>query len=248
MQSTIVLFNRDVRVHDHPALRTAVRATDRVVPLFVLDDDILGSRFARPNRIHFLIGCLCDLRAELERRGATLFVRSGDVVEETMRLTQETGAGAVYLSEDYSAFAVKRQNRLARACEKPRASRLIACPGITVVPPGEIAPGSGGHFPVFTPYWRRWNLAEERSPLGAPRSIRVPSGVDKGRIPSPDALVTGKRYPELIAEGEKQDRKSLGRWLRSDISSYEEVHDDLAETQHRASVPTSTSDASHPPR
>nr|MBA2601152.1 deoxyribodipyrimidine photo-lyase [Actinomycetota bacterium] len=110
MKSAIVLFNRDLRVHDHPALRSAERATVRVVPLFVLDDDILGGGFARPNSIHFLIDCLRDLRAELERRGATLFVRSGDVVEETMRLIQETVAGAVYLSEDYSAFAVRRQN------------------------------------------------------------------------------------------------------------------------------------------
>jgi len=227
MKSAIVLFNRDLRVHDHPALRSAERATVRVVPLFVLDDDILGGGFARPNSIHFLIDCLRDLRAELERRGATLFVRSGDVVEETMRLIQETVAGAVYLSEDYSAFAVRRQNRLARACDRAGA-RLIACPGVTVVPPGDIAPASGGHFRVFTPYWRRWNLAEKRSPLGAPRSLRVPSGVAKGRIPSPDALVAGKQSPELTAGGENEARKRLGRWLRSALASYEDGHDDLA--------------------
>ena len=198
-----------------------------MVPLFVLDDDILGGGFARPNRLHFLIDCLRDLRAELERRGATLFVRSGNVVEETMRLVQETSAGAVYLSEDFSAFAAMRQNRLARACNRVGLG-LFTCPGVTVVSPGDIAPASGGHFRVFTPYWRRWDLAEKRSPLGAPRTLRVPGGLAKGRIPSPDALVTGKRSPELMAGGENEARKSLGRWLRSGLSSYEDGHDDLA--------------------
>ena len=227
MRTAIVLFNRDLRVHDHPALRSADRATDRVLPLFVLDDDIRGGGFARPNSFHFLIGCLRDLRAELERRGATLFVRSGNVVEETMRLIQETGAGALYVSEDHSAFAVKRQNRLARACDRAGA-RLIACPGVTVVSPGVMTPASGDHFRVFTPYWRRWNLAEKRSPLGAPKTLRAPGGVAKGRIPSPDALVTGKRSPELLAGGENEGRKRLGRWLGSGLASYEDGHDDLA--------------------
>ena len=227
MRSAIVLFNRDLRVHDHPALRSADRVADRVVPLFVLDDDILGNGFARPNSLHFLIDCLRDLQAELERKGATLFVRRGNVVEETMRLLHQTRSEAVYVSEDYSAFAVKRQNRLAKACNRAGA-QLIACPGVAVVSPGDITPASGGHFRVFTPYLRQWDVAEKRTPLGAPRTLHAPGGVAKGRIPSPDALVTGRRSPELLAGGENEARKRLGRWLRSGLASYGDGHDDLA--------------------
>ena len=48
-KTAVVFFTRDLRVTDNPALWAASRA-ERTVPLFVLDDDILGSSFAAPNR------------------------------------------------------------------------------------------------------------------------------------------------------------------------------------------------------
>ena len=37
MKTAVVLFTRDLRVHDNPALATACANAERVVPLFVLD-------------------------------------------------------------------------------------------------------------------------------------------------------------------------------------------------------------------
>jgi hypothetical protein len=50
LQTVVVLFTRDLRVHDHPALAAAVDRAERVVPLFVLDDAVLGA-FGAPNRV-----------------------------------------------------------------------------------------------------------------------------------------------------------------------------------------------------
>ena len=52
-KTAVVLFTRDLRVTDNPALWAASRA-ERTVPLFVLDDAILGSRFAAPNRVAYM--------------------------------------------------------------------------------------------------------------------------------------------------------------------------------------------------
>jgi len=84
MSTAVVLFNGDLRIHDHPALRGAVAASGRVIPLFVLDDAILQSDYARPNRLAFMLDCLRDLRSALQDRGGDLFLRCGDVVAETM--------------------------------------------------------------------------------------------------------------------------------------------------------------------
>ena len=51
----VVVFTRDLRVDDQPALARAAREAEHVVPLFVLDDAILGSSFNRPNRTGFLL-------------------------------------------------------------------------------------------------------------------------------------------------------------------------------------------------
>jgi deoxyribodipyrimidine photo-lyase len=58
----LVLYNRDLRVHDHPALAEAVRTAESVIPLFVVDDAVLNSGFAAPNRAAFLVDSLADLR------------------------------------------------------------------------------------------------------------------------------------------------------------------------------------------
>jgi deoxyribodipyrimidine photo-lyase len=119
--AAIVLFTRDLRVHDHPALVAASRAA-RVVPLFVLDDAILSRPYAAPNRLVALLEALADLRASLRALGSDLVVRRGRpaaVVAELLgQLTSTatgtaggngTGGVAVHCSADVSAFARARE-------------------------------------------------------------------------------------------------------------------------------------------
>jgi deoxyribodipyrimidine photo-lyase len=68
----VVLFNRDLRVHDHPALREAAKGATGVVPVFVLDPALLGSHLPSANRVALLLEALQDLRSSLQRKGAGL--------------------------------------------------------------------------------------------------------------------------------------------------------------------------------
>ncbi len=87
-KTAVVLFTRDLRVTDNPALWAASRA-ERTVPLFVLDDAILGSRFAAPNRVAFMREALIDLDGRLKAMDGRLFLRRGQVVEEAMKVARE---------------------------------------------------------------------------------------------------------------------------------------------------------------
>jgi deoxyribodipyrimidine photo-lyase len=223
VRRTVVLFTRDLRVHDHPALAQAASEAEQVVPLFVLDEAILGSRFAAPNRLRFLLDSLGDLRRSLRALGGTLLVRRGDVVSETMRVVSESGAEAVFLSADVSAYAQARERALASERVDVR-----TCHGVTVVPPGELLPAGGDHFRVFTPYWRRWAEAELRPVRRAPRRLSVPSDLVAGRLPALMDLVRGEPSPDLPAGGEEAGRARLGRWLRAGLERYAELQDDLA--------------------
>ena len=67
----LVWFRRDLRVHDHPALRAALASRGQVVPVFCLDDRLLHGRHASGPRTAFLLECLADLDSQLARaRGA----------------------------------------------------------------------------------------------------------------------------------------------------------------------------------
>jgi deoxyribodipyrimidine photo-lyase len=223
--TTVVLFTRDLRVHDHPALAEAARGGP-VVPLFVLDQALLTSDFARPNRVRFLVEALDDLHASLERLGTGLAVRRGDVVAETLRLARVAGAGTVAASADVSAYAQARQRRLARACrEAGLALRLF--PGVTAVPPEALAPAGGDHFRVFTPYWRKWRRAPLRRVEAPPRRL-LAAGVEPGPRPRMSGLVKGAISPDLPRGGETAGRRRLQAWLARGLARYGERHDDLA--------------------
>lgn len=228
MSCALVLFTRDLRVRDQPALAAAACEAERVVPLFVFDEALLARRCGSPNRLSFLLDCLRDLDGSLRERGARLVVRHGDPVEEAIRVARQAGASSIHVSDDYSAYARRRRERLAGECERERLD-LRVHPGVTVVEPGELTPTGGDHYRVFTPYWRAWSQQTPHEPLAAPRKLALPAKVRVGQIPSLRSLTKELGSPGLQVGGETAARKRLDRWLSRGLSGYEQSHDALAD-------------------
>jgi deoxyribodipyrimidine photo-lyase len=225
VKTALVLFNRDLRIHDNPALAAAARA-GRTLPLFVLDEALLGSRFAAPNRVAFMREALLDLEERLRRGGGRLFVRRGDPVAEAIAVARECGAEELHVSADYSAYARARERRLAAACEAERIA-FQTHPGTTIVPPGAVTPTGGDHFKVFTPYHRAWNELPLRRRDGPPRKLEVPGKLRAGRIPALDKLTAGTPSPQRAPGGETDGRRLARAFLRDGLGEYGERHDDL---------------------
>jgi deoxyribodipyrimidine photo-lyase len=225
VKTVVVLFNRDLRVDDNPALAAAARA-ERTVPLFVLDQRLLGSRFAAPNRVAFMREALADLDESLRRAGGRLFLRRGDPVAEAIAVARECGAAELHVSADYSAYARARERRLAAACEEERID-FHAHPGTTIVPPGAVTPGGGDHFKVFTPYHRAWSELPSRRRVQPPRRLTVPSGLLTGRLPALGKLTDGTPSPGRATGGEREGRRLARAFLRDGLAGYGERHDDL---------------------
>jgi deoxyribodipyrimidine photo-lyase len=224
VRCTVVLFNRDLRVHDHPALHHAVAGSDRVIPLFVLDPGLVE---VSPNRTRFLLDCLDDLRAQLRRRGGDLIVARGDPVEQTVRLAEQYGAGAVFASADVTPYARRREAQLAKACDAARLE-WRTFEGVGIVAPGQLAPAGGDHYRVFTPYWKVWRVAPHRRPLRPAPRVDLPVGIAVDPIPSLGGVTRGTPSPELAQGGETVGRQLLHAWVRTSSAAYADRHDDLA--------------------
>ena len=228
MNTVIVLFNRDLRVRDHPALAGAAATATHVVPAFVIDDRLLANGFARPNRLGFLLEALADLDGSLARRGARLVVRRGDVVAEALRLARRTRASAIFASADVSAYARARERRLRTACVEAGLG-FQTFPGVTVVPAGTLRPSSGGdHFRVFTPYWNSWRKAGLRSLARTPSRLSLPPGLVPGRLPGLEELTPDLPSRWLPPGGETAGRARLAAWIRSGLHRYADRRDRLA--------------------
>ncbi|MFI5755812.1 cryptochrome/photolyase family protein [Streptomyces sp. NPDC051569] len=225
MTVAVVLFTSDLRVHDQPVLRAALRAADEVVPLFVRDQGIAAAGFDAPNRRAFLADCLASLDAGLRERGGRLVIRTGEVVEEVCRVVRESGAGEVHVAGGVSRYALRREEQLRTELGSTGCELRVHDAVITALPPGRVVPSGGkDHFAVFTPYFRRWADAGPRGVMPAPRTLRVPP-VRSDPLPGRDA-VDGVS-PGLARGGEQVARRLLSAWLADGIGSYEDRHDDL---------------------
>lgn len=224
----LVLFTRDLRVHDNPTLAAAVRGSDQIVALFVLDSKILGGDFNRPNRATFLVDSLRDLDAALRARGAALVVRSGDVVAETAALADQVGADVVHVSGDASGYAQQRQERLAQQLIADGRRLEVHDDTLFVVPPGAITAVGKDHMAVFTPYHRKWEDRPRRDVAPTPRVLQMPK-VRAGAIPAASSFCSGTRSPDLAVGGEATGRRLLAAWLSSAITDYADGHDAVAE-------------------
>lgn len=183
---------------------------DRVIPLFVFDGSLLR-KHGTPRRLEFLHACLADLRESMRRRGADLVVRRGDPVAETMRLAHAHGAHVVFKSRDASAYARRRERRLANERVDLRLQD-----GIAALEPGALVPAGRDHYRVFTPYWRRWRVEPRRAVLRAPVRLELPGRIDPGEIPT------------AARDGETTARRRLAAWLSAGIADYERLRDNPA--------------------
>lgn len=217
METAVVLFTRDLRVHDNPALSAACRVAGRVVPLFVHDPSLAVG----DNRAGFLRECLADLRGSLRERGGDLVELRGDPVREAVRVAKRVGAEGIVVAGDVSPYAQRRERRLRSACEAERIA-LKTFSGVTVVPPGALRPasGSGDHYRVFTPYYRAWLSVPWRDVLSAPDRVTLPADLPASWLPAEPMAATS-------AGGETAARERLARWSRSSLAEYADRHDDL---------------------
>ncbi len=225
MRVSVALFTSDLRLHDNPVLRAAVRDADAVVPLFVRDSGIEATGFVVPNRLAFLADCLADLDAGLRRRGGRLVVRSGAVVDQVCALVTQCEAGAVLVAAGVSRYAQRRERRLREALESIGCRLAVHDAVVTAVPPGRLTPQGNDHFAVFTPYFRRWSAESLRDPQPPPREVRVPERIPSERLPD-RARIQGVA-PGVAQGGERAGRERLNAWLRGGLEGYEERQGDL---------------------
>jgi deoxyribodipyrimidine photo-lyase len=219
VDTALLLFTRDLRITDQPALAAAARA-DRILPLFVLDDAILASRYATPNRLQGLREALVDLDGSLTRLGAPLVVRRGTTLDVVRELVAEHAVTELHVSRDHSAFARRREAGLAAIADAAGAT-LTLHPGVMLVAPEQVRATGGGHFKVFTPYWRRWSAVTPRPLAPTPAALTPVPGVVAAPIPERSALVAGEVAPDLAPTGERAARERLARWLDGPLDAYD---------------------------
>ncbi len=166
-------FRRDLLTSDNTALAAAARDGDRVVPVFVLDDHYANDPNVGPARFRFLRESLEDLERSLGKAGGRLILRPGPASRALPEIIRETGAGAVYANLEIGPYPEARDREARAAVEEIGATFRLFGDALSVEPDA-IATAGGAPFTVYTPFSRKWLVAEKRAAQPAPGRLDTP--------------------------------------------------------------------------
>ncbi len=209
MACTLLWFRRDLRLRDHPALvRAAQRGT--VIPVFILDPNLLHHPETGSARVAFMLECLRSLDKELRQRGGYLILRYGQPEQILPEIVRETRADGVYALEDIErVYGRVRDYRINQVFEREHLRiRWFDCSGLIK----ELI-----DYPAYREVWFQ-GMQEPILPI--PKEIMTPPGIKTEAIPTVEAL---KLIPDskVIPEGGSSAAYSLlKQFLNNSLTRY----------------------------
>lgn len=153
MSTAIVLFRQDLRLSDNPALHHACTHYDKIVPLYILEEESDSPWELGGAQRWWLHYALESLNADLVERSSRLYLRRGKMLEQLFQVIEETSAQAVVWNRCYQPYAIARDTKIKSALEE----REIGCQtfqGSLLNEPWKVKNQQGDYYKVFTPYWR----------------------------------------------------------------------------------------------
>jgi deoxyribodipyrimidine photo-lyase len=206
----IIWFRRDLRIGDHPALLEAIKNSDEVVPLFILDKSQIEEAGAK-----LLAYMGQSLRALDESLGNKLHIIEGDQVEVLKDLIARYNVKEVHISDEYERYGAARDARVEAA-----GIPLVRSGSPYAVKPGRVVkPSDATPYRVYTPFYRAWRTHGYRGPVAAPKEIKAPTPPAEYRkfpdFPFPDGV-------NVIEAGEAAALRRFKEFKKKGLDSYDE--------------------------
>ena len=109
--SILIWFRDDLRLADNPALHSAVKSGDGIIPVYIWSPAEAGAWPPGAASRWWLHHSLLALDADLRGVGSRLILSTGDSLEALMKLARLTNAKAVYWNRRYEPSGRQRDER-----------------------------------------------------------------------------------------------------------------------------------------
>lgn len=156
MKKSLCWIRRDLRLHDHYALKEALKEADETYIAFIFDELILDKLHNKNDaRVTFIIDSLKEIEHVMQKHGASLIVRFGNPVEEIPKIIAEFSIDGLFFNRDYEPYAKKRDAEVESILRKKQ-TQVFHYKDHVFYEKNEILNGTGEIYKVFTPYKNKW--------------------------------------------------------------------------------------------
>ncbi len=152
----IFWFRRDLRLDDNAGLFQALKGDKPVLPIFILDKNILSELTNKQDkRVIFIQKCLDELSDNLRDFGSDLFIKYGEPANVWSQLINEYEIDEVFTNRDYERYGIERDLQI-EILLKNESISFTSFKDQVIFDKNEILKPDGKPYTIFTPYSRKW--------------------------------------------------------------------------------------------
>jgi len=164
MDIALVLFRRDLRLHDNTALLQAAQTGVPLLPLFILDPrQVKEHPYFSRNALQILFEGLEDLNDQLQAHGGKLHLCYGEPREVIRGIVSSVAFSSLYLNRDYTPYSKTRDEEIANICQEYEVS-YHSCSDLLLNDPEAIRTTTGTPYTVYGAFARRSQSYGVREP------------------------------------------------------------------------------------
>ena len=157
MKDKIVVFwfRRDLRLQDNAALSNALQSGQKVLPIYVFDENSPPLSSAQNVKTLFVNAQLQKINSELEKIGAVLSVVEGRVRDVFAEMLKYYQVEAVFANREYEPNLIKRDQELSDFLSS-QSIPFKTYKDQVLFEQNEIVKADGQPYKIYTPYSKRW--------------------------------------------------------------------------------------------
>lgn len=151
----IFWFRRDLRLNDNAALSAALQSGNKVLPIFIFDENILSELPEDDARVSFIYKTLNILNEQLGEFGAGIAIYHGKPETVFSTVLQNYNIQEVFTNRDYEPYALQRDLEI-QDFLATRKIPLHTYKDQVIFEKDEIVKKDGTPYLVYTPYMKAW--------------------------------------------------------------------------------------------
>jgi deoxyribodipyrimidine photo-lyase len=153
---SIFWFRRDLRLEDNKGLSEALKADEKVIPIFIFDKDILDlleDQYDR--RVDYIHQALEKINQELKEFGSSLLTFHGKPLDVFKQLEKDFEIKSVFCNRDYEPAAIKRDDKVKDFLDSKKID-FFDFKDQVIFEKHEVAKDNGEPYTVYTPFSKKW--------------------------------------------------------------------------------------------
>ena len=152
---TIFWFRRDLRLDDNKGLYEALKGTNKVIPIFIYDTEIIDKLPKNDHRLTFINNALGGINNAMKRNRCSVGIYRGTPKAIFNKIIREFPIEKVITNHDYETYAIKRDEEIRKLLKAERID-FVTYKDQVIYEKNEVVKDDGNPYVVYTPYSRKW--------------------------------------------------------------------------------------------